>query len=70
MFWLKLEFGGFSGFLVIRSMASLTRFEQPEYWSGSIYATKKRQHLLQAQKPISPEGWLFVPEAAVPEIYT
>ena len=26
--------------------------------------------LLRAQKPISPEGWLFVPEVAVPEICT
>jgi hypothetical protein len=31
---------------------------------------KKRQHLLRAQKPISPEGWLFVPEVAVREICT
>ena len=31
---------------------------------------EKRQHLLRAQKPISPEGWLFVPEVAVPEICT
>ena len=41
-----------------------------ENWSGSICAMKKRQHLPQAQKPISPEGWLFVPEVAVPEICT
>jgi hypothetical protein len=27
---------------------------------------KKRQHLLRAQKPISPEGWPFVPEVAGP----
>jgi hypothetical protein len=70
MFWQKLEFGGFLEFLVIRSTALPTRFEHPENWIGSICAMRRRQRLPQAQKPISPEGWLFVPEVAVPEICT